>query len=826
MKAGSRCWWFLTVLACALISPLAPGATTFHVGGDGADALATIQEAVDAAADGDTIIINPGTYSGRGNCDVDLRGKALTIWSTDPLDPDIVARTIIDCAGSPTEPHRGFYIVDSNGVVLAGLTITRGLALSGGAIYCQNSTLDLMNCRILDNATLPGDSETPDGGPGGGLYCEGSIVKIVGCTIRGNTAGDGVSSEEGRAGAGGDGGGLCSVKSDLQVAVSTISYNAAGAGGSGPQSGRSGRGGGLYADAATLDRCIIEANRASEGGGVFSSVLEISNSLVAGNQAGQGGGLWCDAGVVHLCTVAGNVVSRSRADANDLAAPAGAGIFCTPDVAVQNSILSDNTPDQIAGHDYRKVVYSNIKYATEDDSAVENPLFVRSGRWVHAKDSSLVLAPDDPNAVWVSGNYRLRVNSPLLDAGDPNYIPLEVEKDLDGNARRADVAVDLGAYESAALVPVYRFWSASLGRHFYTASAGEKDKVIAQYAHVWTFEGPAYQAYTRPMEPNLLPVYRFWSGSLQSHFYTINEGEKDKVLREHADVWTFEGTAFYAWPQGQQPAETKPVHRFWSDTLGSHFFTISEGEKDKLIRESAEVWSYEGIAWYTYSMPDAEPSQSGTASAYEFSGESEETLCTLSLKAYVDGREAKIDAPEMAYVLDNAYMRMAVDLEGMNVTLNEILMESAILPHTVTIETGEAGVPVVLSTGVMFWGRTSRGPFDIDPQTLAFPTTAGDRLAGDNESFTIGGSATVDGAKLDVGLVQRATQFAAGAPGTFDTAALPESLSARLAGTFQWSYDQGEELLLETTVKGQVLQLYVTSVRLQTTGLWQGRPAR
>src|SRR3990172_6239989 len=138
MKAGFYPW-FLGVLVGAAISSMALGATTLQVGSDAND-LPTIQAAVDIAADGDTIVISPGVYSGRGSTDVDLQGKSLTIQSTDPLDPNVVERTVIDCAGSPGEPHRGFYVVDCNGVVLAGLTITHGLATAGGAVYCQKST--------------------------------------------------------------------------------------------------------------------------------------------------------------------------------------------------------------------------------------------------------------------------------------------------------------------------------------------------------------------------------------------------------------------------------------------------------------------------------------------------------------------------------------------------------------------------------------------------------------------------------------------------------------------------------------------------------------
>ena len=42
------------------------------------------------------------------------------------------------------------------------------------------------------------------------------------------------------------------------------------------------------------------------------------------------------------------------------------------------------------------------------------------------------------------------------------------------------------------------------------------------------------------------PVYRFWGGT--SHFYTISESEKDFVIATWPDIWSYEGPVFYAYP--------------------------------------------------------------------------------------------------------------------------------------------------------------------------------------------------------------------------------------------------------------------------------------
>jgi len=158
---------------------------------------------------------------------------------------------------------------------------------------------------------------------------------------------------------------------------------------------------------------------------------------------------------------------------------------------------------------------------------------------------------------------------------------------------------DLVVLMRAHYYPVHRFWSGTLRRHFYTTSEPEKQKLLNLYPHVWTYEDVAYYALPDGGELNSVPVYRFWSGALSAHFYTSKESEKNKLIDNYSHVWTYEGVAFYAFP-ADQPPDTNAVYRFWSDTLNCHFYTISETEKNKLITNYSHVWTYEGIAWYAY----------------------------------------------------------------------------------------------------------------------------------------------------------------------------------------------------------------------------------
>jgi uncharacterized repeat protein (TIGR02543 family) len=210
-------------------------------------------------------------------------------------------------------------------------------------------------------------------------------------------------------------------------------------------------------------------------------------------------------------------------------------------------------------------------------------------------------------------DFSLQVTSPAIDRGISSGVVQEVldrfqllygidiAKDIQGQTRPLGGEWDIGAYECRGVSRVHRFWSPTYQKHFYTISEAEKNHVISTYpASVWTYETVAYRAFVDDGQ-GVSPVYRFWSPLYGAHFYTIDEDEKDAVIDTYAsNIWTFEGPVFYAYPEGAQPDGTRPVHRFWSDSLGGHFYTVSEAEKNSVIADYPDVWTYEGIAWYVY----------------------------------------------------------------------------------------------------------------------------------------------------------------------------------------------------------------------------------
>jgi hypothetical protein len=389
-------------------------------------------------------------------------------------------------------------------------------------------------------------------------------------------------------------------------------------------------------------------------------------------------------------------------------------------------------------------------------------------------------------------------------------------------------AVDIGISEFSALTPIYRFWSPMTGKHFYTIDVAERDKLINEYPPaVWTYEGVAYYTYSSESAPGLMPVFRFWSPVTSGHFYTISEAERDKLIDEYAGVWLFEGTAFYAYPPGGQPGQASAVYRFWSPVSSGHFYTIDEAERDKLITEYAGVWIPEDVAWYAYTDPNVVGPGPSEPGVFEFSGGAGNATCTFTLKAYVNGVEAAIDNSRLTFTPQTGYMRMALNFGAMTTTIEEVLIETQSAQHATTIRGGAQGqvvIPVTLSTSVIFWGVTPRGPYGINPQNLSFPITS-KALAGDNETFTLTGSITLGGSKFNIGQAVRATRFTEGR-GEFDDTALPQELDVNMVQPFQWTRTGHEDRLIQTTIGGNQLQLYILSAQVRTTGVWQGTRSR
>ena len=122
-----------------------------------------IRHALNEALTGDEIVVGEGTYFEH----IDFRGKNLTLRSSDPGDPAVVAATVIHGNGQAVAFTSG----EDDQCVLSGLTITADQA----GIYCAGASPTIANCRIEHC-----------GGPGIELR-EGSNPVLTNCEIASNT---------------------------------------------------------------------------------------------------------------------------------------------------------------------------------------------------------------------------------------------------------------------------------------------------------------------------------------------------------------------------------------------------------------------------------------------------------------------------------------------------------------------------------------------------------------------------------------------------------------------------------------------------------------
>jgi hypothetical protein len=465
---------------------------------------ASIQAAVDLARDGDQIVLSAGTYTGTGNHSVALAGKAVVIRSADPGDPSVVAATVLDVQGSAAEPRRAFLIRGGEGpdTVIAGLTIRNGFASGGGAIRCAqasnptisdcvfdsnvstwnggaitnagNSQPTITRCTFLNNTAVHGGALTNEGGShatiqactfqgnaasnnGGAIDGYQSSPAVSDCTFTSNTAGacgGAVWSNTGSHAsivdceftantAGYAGGGVAAVDlSDVQLNACTFFANQSLFGGAvfvGSQS------------APALENCWFLANTASGNGGavdINNSAPELRNCLIGGNHVTGGG----SGGGIILGNNSDVTIYNSTIVANH--APTGGGVRANgATLNVHNTILWNNS-DDTGGSETAQLRHAAglllINY-----SCVADWTGGYGGTGNHGQDPLFVDpdGPDDDLNTWADNNYRVLGSSPCTDTGDPAYVPVPGELDLDGQQRIRDgtgdgvARIDMGAYE-------------------------------------------------------------------------------------------------------------------------------------------------------------------------------------------------------------------------------------------------------------------------------------------------------------------------------------------------------------------------------------------
>ncbi|MBN1418434.1 MAG: right-handed parallel beta-helix repeat-containing protein, partial [Planctomycetes bacterium] len=336
-------WVF--VWSGVLLMATQPLAATIVVDGEGGGDFTSIQPAIDAAADGDTVLIAAGEYairepltyrgkaivvkgeagaegtvirmaepsadperasilifeSGEGNesslVDVTLTGGRGTVTQCDQgecttdggaiLCREGTSPTFVGCAIAESSADRGggLFCGARCAPVIEGCTFRRNRASDGGgAIHARDeSSLTLTECRILEN----------EGGAGAGVLCLGS-ASLTDCTIAGNV---GMERCEGSSCHSAEGAGVLCRDAVLMRCAITGNYSDGG-------------GGGLSGEGVTLTDCIVTGNCSkANGGGMYSNTAgrrsTATGCLIAENTARRGGGTY-GPWALKNCTVTGN----------------------------------------------------------------------------------------------------------------------------------------------------------------------------------------------------------------------------------------------------------------------------------------------------------------------------------------------------------------------------------------------------------------------------------------------------------------------------------------------------------------------------------------
>lgn len=230
--------------------------------GTQSDPFLKIQYGIDAASDGDTVLVLPGTYVERIDFGPGGNPKSITVASDrGPAD------TIID--GSQSGSVVTFQSGEGPGSVLDGFTITNGLAGEGGGVICLGSDATILNNMITENTAQ---------GSGGGIFCYGTSNALE---IRNNI----IATNHVTNGAGG---GISSFEAFPVIANNIISGNTA-----------SNEGGGIVCfdtTSPTITNNLIVENEANIGGGIHceGSYPTITNNTITNNTAiASGGGIYC-----------------------------------------------------------------------------------------------------------------------------------------------------------------------------------------------------------------------------------------------------------------------------------------------------------------------------------------------------------------------------------------------------------------------------------------------------------------------------------------------------------------------------------------------------
>jgi hypothetical protein len=401
-------------------------ARTWYVKPDSTGDVPTLSVAVDSAsAQGDTVLLANGTFSGAGNREVDCLDKALVIVS-ESGNPDLCT---IDCGCGYGcfERRTGIYFrsPESGAQRLEGVTLMGGC----GAVVCEvGSRPEIVNCVFRNNKCVAAEV----GPAGAGMYCvDGSHPTVIDCVFEGNSAWVG-------------GGLVCGDCSATFINVSFI-QNYAGAGA-----------GAFVGNGATFANCLFKQNIGGgspmgprEGGGLSCwGTVNLVDCVFRDNRCymGPGGGLLYRGGsasdclTLTRCTFTDNCVSYDYGGSLAMVGWHGG----SAEVIISGCTLvgSGNCGSSVGGGALHietdgSVILENTIIAFSDSGSAINcagpgvPVLSccdiygnAGGDWVHPIEDQLGvngnISADPLFCDTLGGDYRLETCSPCLPGNHPH----------------------------------------------------------------------------------------------------------------------------------------------------------------------------------------------------------------------------------------------------------------------------------------------------------------------------------------------------------------------------------------------------------------------
>ena len=352
----------------------------------------TIQAGIDAASNGDTVLVSPGTYKEN----ISFNGKAITVTSQSGPAVTIIdgqqLATVVTFTGGETRKSiiRGFTIQngssDDNG---GGVSISEGSPTIAGNILAGNSSCWAAAIGSSSGTPLIQDNVVTNNAPN----CAAAAINIsssTGAEVVGNI-----------------------ISNNLGVGLQLQSY------------------------ASNID---VKGNTVANNGsigvylGLYGGTANVVQNVVAEN--GQIGLTWTDVSVTFINnTVLANSGEACCFSASDMEGPVSSQTIVENNLVVGTGVLPAFSCDQ---YDSDPVFLNNDVYGTQAPAyGRQCPDFAGSNGNISA----------DPLFVDPFGrNYHIQSTSPAINAGSNSALGLPGH-DFDGDKRILGQAVDIGADE-------------------------------------------------------------------------------------------------------------------------------------------------------------------------------------------------------------------------------------------------------------------------------------------------------------------------------------------------------------------------------------------